>query len=118
MIINIIGDETWSILNCTFFGVLHFLPFLGIFGHFLHFLGFWWGWGVLGVLLGYKITRGIKLVVRGSMIGFWKVWGGFEGVWACFGGSRWVKGGLLDPYRMFLPLWKSCKAPDLVPNTT
>ena len=39
------------------------------------------------------------------MIGFRKVWGGFEGVWACFGGSRWVKGGLLDPYReLFAPL--------------
>ena len=33
------------------------------------------------------------------MIGFRKVWGSFEGVSACFGGSRWVKGGLLDPYR-------------------
>ena len=39
------------------------------------------------------------------MIGFRKVWGGFEGVWACFGGSRWVKGGLLEPYRaLFSPL--------------
>ena len=39
------------------------------------------------------------------MSGFRKVWGGFEGVWACFGGSRWVKGGLLDPYRtLFAPL--------------
>ena len=39
------------------------------------------------------------------MIGFRKVWGGFEGAWACFGGSRWVKGGLLDPYRaLFAPL--------------
>ena len=39
------------------------------------------------------------------MIGFRKVLGRFEGVWACFGGSRWVKGGLLDPYRaLFAPL--------------
>ena len=39
------------------------------------------------------------------MGGFRKVWGGFEGVWACFVGSRWVKGGLLDPYRaLFAPL--------------
>ena len=39
------------------------------------------------------------------MGGFRKVWGGFEGVWACFEGSRWVKGGLLDPYRtLFAPL--------------
>ena len=27
------------------------------------------------------------------------VWRGFEGVWGCFGQSRGVKGGLLDPYR-------------------
>ena len=30
---------------------------------------------------------------------------GFRGVWGCFAGSRWVKGGLLDPYRaLFAPL--------------
>ena len=52
------------------------------------------------------------------MIGFRKVWGGFEGAWACFGGSRWVKGVCLTPIGHFLPLWKSCMAPDLVPNTT
>ena len=115
MIINIIGDEYGSILICTFFGVLHFLPFLGIFCIFWVPGGVG---GVLGVLLGYKITRGIKLVVRGSMIGFWKVWGGFEGVWRCFGGSGWVKGGLLDSYRaLFAPL-DSYMAPELVPNTT
>ena len=33
------------------------------------------------------------------MIGFWKVWGVFEGVWGCFGVSGWFKVGLLDPYR-------------------
>ena len=39
------------------------------------------------------------------MIGFGKVWGSFEGVWGCFGGSGWVKGGLLDPYSaLFVPL--------------
>ena len=39
------------------------------------------------------------------MIGFRKVWGGFKGVWGCFGWSGWVKGGLLDPYRaLFAPL--------------
>ena len=48
MIINIIGDEYGSILMCTFFGVLHFLPFLAIFGHFLHFGGFGGGWGGFG----------------------------------------------------------------------
>ena len=31
--------------------------------------------------------------------------GGFEGVWGCFAGSRWVKGGLLDPsMSLFAPL--------------
>ena len=63
MIINIIGDEYGSIHIFTFFGFLHFLPFLGILGHFLHFWGFGGGWGVLGVLLSYKITRRIKLIV-------------------------------------------------------
>ena len=39
------------------------------------------------------------------MGGFRKVWVFFEGVWVCFNGSRWVKGGLLDPYRtLFAPL--------------
>ena len=39
------------------------------------------------------------------MIGFDWVWGFFEGVWGCFGVSRWVKGGLHDPYRiLFAPL--------------
>ena len=73
------------------FSFVHFLGFC-TFCRFWAFLGifciFWVSGGVggvLGVLLGYKITRGIKLVVRGSMIGFWKVWGGFEGVWRCFG---------------------------------
>ena len=61
------------------FSYVHVLGFalFAIFGHFLHFLHFWVSGGVggfLGVLLGYKITRGIKLVVRGSIIGFWKVW--------------------------------------------
>ena len=43
--------------------------------------------------------------------GVWGVHGGLEGV-------KGVRGGLLDPFRSFLPLWKSCTAPDLVPNTT
>ena len=39
------------------------------------------------------------------MVRFRKVWGGFEGFRGCFGGSGWVKGGLLDPCRMlFAPL--------------
>ena len=48
--------------------------------------------------------------------------GGFRGVLRWFGG---VLGGLggsrgvyLTPIGYFLLLWKSCMAPDLVPNTT
>ena len=63
MIINIIWDEYGSILTFTFFGFLHFLPILGIFGHFCIFGVSVGVGGVLGVLLSYKITRGIKLVV-------------------------------------------------------
>ena len=48
--------------------------------------------------MSYKITRGIKLVVGGVIERFW---GGLGGL----GGSRGVKGGLLDPYRtLFAPL--------------
>ena len=51
------------------------------------------------------MTGGIKLVVVRVNDWVWGVWGVFEGVWGCFGGSRWVKGGLLDPYRiLFAPL--------------
>ena len=97
---------------CTF---CRFWPFLGI----VCIFGVSGGvGGVLGVLLGYKTTRGIKLVVRGSIIGFWKVWVFFEGVWGCFGGSGWVKGGLLDPCRMLFAPLDSYMAPELVPNTT
>ena len=60
MIINIIGDEYGSILICTFFGVLHFLPFLGIFCIFWVSVGVR---GILGVLLSFDITRGINLVL-------------------------------------------------------
>ena len=48
------------------------------------------------------------------MIGFRKVWGGFEGVCGCFGGSGWIKRVCLTP---FAPP-DSYMAPDLVPNTT
>ena len=38
-------------------------------------------------------------------MGLGRFGGGFEGAWGCFGGSGWVKGGLLDPYRaLFAPL--------------
>ena len=45
------------------------------------------------------------------MIGFRKVWGVFEGVWVGQGGV------CLTHVGDFLPLWKSCKVPDLVLNT-
>ena len=53
------------------------------------------------------------------MIGFGGGGGGFlrvfMGVLGGLGGSRGV---CLTPIGCFLPLWKSCMAPDLVPNTT
>ena len=69
MIINITGDEYGSILICTFFGFLHFLPFLAILGHVFHFWDFSGCWGVLGVLVSFNITRGIKLVV--GRVNYW-----------------------------------------------
>ena len=56
----------------------------------------------MGVLVNYKIPRGIKLVV-------WRV---FERLWGVVGVSgrvsglqRWVNGVLLDPYiALFAPL--------------
>ena len=48
-----------------------------------------------------------------------------RGLGGVFGGSREFWGGLggvqrgyFSPIRHILPLWKSCKAPDFVPNTT
>ena len=49
------------------------------------------------------------------MIGFRKILRGFGGVLGGLGGSRGV---CLNLIGHFLPLWKSCMAPDLVPNTT
>ena len=66
MIINIIGDEYGSIHIFTFFGFLHLLPFLGIFCIFGVLVGVG---GVLGVLLSYKTSRGIKLVI--GMVNDW-----------------------------------------------
>ena len=68
------------------------------------------------MLVGYKITRGITLIV--GRVNDW-VCGGFgEGFrffcW-CFGGCRGV---CLTFVGHFLPVRKSCMAPDLVPNTT
>ena len=47
-------------------------------------------WGVLGVLVSYEITRGIKLVVG-------RVTEKVKGFLGGIGGSTLVKGVLLDP---------------------
>ena len=63
-----------------------FLQFLG----FLIFWRFFGGgilgvsveiWGILGVLVSYKITRGVRLIVAVSLKGF-------RGVLGVFGGSQ------------------------------
>ena len=69
-----------SICSFTF---LQFLGFL-IFGRF--FGGGILGvsveiWGILGVLVSYKITRGVRLIVAVSLKGF-------RGVLGVFGGSQ------------------------------
>ena len=50
------------------------------------------------------------------------VFGGYGGFKGGLGGSGGVWGGLdgvsFTPVWHFLPVWKSCMAPDLVPNTT
>ena len=93
-------------------------PFLAVFGFLARFFGFWLQlrlWAFLGVLVSYKITRGIKLVVGGVIERFW---GGLGGL----GGSRGVKGGsrgvCSTPIGHVLPLCKSFRSPDWVPNTT
>ena len=70
--------------------------------------------GELGVLVSYKINREIKLVVGRVTEGFKGVLGEF---WGGLARARGVKGGLLDPYRARLPLWKACRALDFVKNT-
>ena len=87
-------------------------PFWAIFCIFLHFGGYSGDWWVLGVLASYKIARGIKLAL--GRVNNW-VLGGFEGVLVGLGGSKRV---CLTPIGHFLPLWKPCMTPDLVPNTT
>ena len=75
IIIYFIEDEYGSIFIFTVFEVFHFWLIVGNFGNFwafLAFLGFSGGWGVLGVLVSYKITRGITLVV--GRVNDW-VWG-------------------------------------------
>ena len=56
----------------------------------------------MGVLVSYKITRGITLVV--GRVNDW-VWGDLGVFLGVFGGSRGVTGCLVDPYRtLFAPL--------------
>ena len=112
MIVNIIGDVYRSILIFTAFVIFHFWAFLAIFGQFWHFWGFSGDLGGLGALVSYEVTIWIRLVVArvhiglgGSRVFFGEVWRGPEGV--CY-----------TPIRNFLPLYKSCMAPDFVPNTT
>ena len=81
MVVNIIGDEYMSILLFLFFCFGHFwafsgvLVFLGILGVSVEI------WGILGVLVSYKITRGVRLIVAVSLKGF-------RGVLGVFGGSQ------------------------------
>ena len=65
--------------------------------------------------MSYDVTRGTTLVVGMVHDGFWGVWGVNRGSGGFLGGPAWV---CFTPVWYFLPLWKSCTAPDLVPNTT
>ena len=62
--------------------------------------------------MSYVITRGITLVAGRVTV---RVKEGFRGF---LGGLGGVNSGLLVPLEHPLPLWRSCTAPDLVPNTT
>ena len=76
-----------------------FWAILAIFGVFGGFIG---DWGVLGVLVTYMITRGIKLVVGRFTEGVKR---GLREFWGVLVRSRGVKGVLLDPFRTrFAPL--------------
>ena len=46
------------------------------------------------------------------------VLGGFGVFKEVLGGVGGPEGVYFTPIRHFLPLWKSCRAPDLVPDTT
>ena len=52
------------------------------------------------------------------MSGFRKVWGVLRGVGLVLGGLGGSRRVCLTPIGHCFPLWKSCMAPDLVPNTT
>ena len=62
-----------------------------------------------------EVTRGTILIVGTVHDSFWGVWGA-QGVSG--GGLGGPDGVSFTPVWHFLPVWKSCMAPDLVPNTT
>ena len=113
--LSIMGGDHGS---TVIFALFPFFNFLGRFWILGPFLGFWLQWrfgAFLGVLVSYKIPRGIRLVV-------WRV---FERLWGFLGGlggSGGVKGTSMrfcsTPIWHYLPLWKSCRRSDWVPNTT
>ena len=98
-----------------FFTVLGFRLFFAFFGRFWHFWCFGGDLRVLGVLVSYKINREIKLVVGRVTEGFK---GGLREFWGGLARSGGVIGVCVTRNRAHLPLWKSCRAPDLVPDTT
>ena len=51
-------------------------------------------------------------------MGLGRFWGVLRWFGLVLGGLGGSKGVCLTPIGHFLPLWKSCMAPDLVPNTT
>ena len=80
--------------------------------NFLHFFHFWpcldcWPvfwilasveiWGFLGMLVSYKMTRGITLVVGGVIERLSGVLGGSRGVWEGLGGLKGGQGGSARP---------------------
>ena len=65
-VVNIIKDEYMSIFIfkvCGFFIFGHSWAFSGILGVLGHFEGSVEIWGILGALVSYKITRGVRLIV-------------------------------------------------------
>ena len=81
------------------FDFLHFF-------HFWPFLDFWpvfWIWlqwrfgAFLGMLVSYKMTRGITLVVGGVIERLSGVLGGSRGVWEGLGGLKGGQGGSARP---------------------
>ena len=83
MVVNNIKDEYMSIFIFTVLGFFYFRAFFSIFRHFRAVLGILGIlgvsveiWGILGVIVSYKIPRGILMVV-----GHWKGLGRFGEVW-------------------------------------